>query len=41
MQTFIDSKKLAQEKMLNALKEEETKNHFWSQKPSQSHRAFA
>jgi transposase len=41
MQTFIDSKKIAKEKMLDALIEEETKNHFSSPKPSQSHRALA
>jgi hypothetical protein len=33
MQTFVDSKKLAQEKMLDALKEEETKNHFLGKSP--------
>lgn len=41
MQTFLDSKKIAKEKMLNELKEEEVENHFCSPKPPQDDGALA
>ena len=40
-QTFLDSIKLAKEKMLDALKVEEAENHFWSPKSPQTTGALA